>query len=220
MRIYPTRALNFIDRTGLKYGRLLVLRLAEKPKGCKRSYWICKCDCGKEVRIDAAGMVSGRSKSCGCLQIEITIARGKHQESGKGKTTAEYRAWCNMKTRCENPNTSHYKHYGGRGIVICERWASSFENFLSDMGRRPSSKHSVERIDTDKNYEPSNCKWGTDLEQSNNTRRNHFLEHDGKILTISQWSVVTGYRSGAILSRIRAGWSVERALTTPVKMKS
>lgn len=150
------------DAVGQKFGRLLVLALAERKNGLARAH--CRCDCGVERIFYVGNLRHGHSKSCGCVlkKIMADIQR-THGLAG----TTEYRIWTGIKTRCYNPNTRAYPRYGGRGIVLCDRWMA-FENFLADMGPRPSAKHSIDRIDGNGNYEPGNCRWATTVEQSRN----------------------------------------------------
>lgn len=123
----------------------------------KHTYWICRCACGNTKEVRANDLKSGNSQSCGCVKY-------KH---GKTRTT-EYHSWNLMKDRCFNTNCPAFNRYGGRGITVCERWRDSFENFLADMGPRPSPKHSVDRINNDEGYSPDNCRWATDTEQVRN----------------------------------------------------
>jgi len=125
--------------------------------------------------------------------------------------SSEYKVWAGMKGRCADKKQ---KSHGGRGITVCERW-QSFENFYADMGPRPSDKHSIERIDNDGNYEPSNCRWATLSEQMRNTRRNRIVEFRGEKRTISEWAVITGLTHKLITWRLNNGWPAEDALTTP-----
>lgn len=135
------------------------------------------------------------------------------QRHGMTKTP-EYYSWASMKSRCLNPKNDRYAEYGGRGITICKRWIDSFENFYADMGPRPD-KTTLERRDTDGNYEPENCCWATQKEQQSNRRNNNLLTHDGVTLTITEWSRRLGFKERAIAWRLRNGWSVDRALTEP-----
>lgn len=154
---------------GNTYGRINVIsfsRLSINSNGYKTYYWNCICECGTHKEINGACLKRGTTKSCGCLNREETISRAtKHLLCG----TRVYHSWANMKNRCKNESSTQYRWYGGRGITVCDRW-SEFENFLSDMGLPPSDKHSIDRIDTNGNYEPSNCKWSTMKEQCNNRR--------------------------------------------------
>lgn len=138
-----------------------------------------------------------------------------HGDTRNGKRTTEFKAWQAMKTRCNNPNFNGYKYYGGRGIKVCDRWLEGFENFLCDMGRKPSDEYSLERKNGELGYYPENCKWATRIEQLNNTRQNRFLEWDGKRMTVAQWGREIGIRGKTLRERIRKGYSVKEALTLP-----
>ncbi len=139
--------------------------------------------------------------------------RTVHGESRRGKHTAEYRTWAHILTRCENPSCEDFGRYGGRGITVCERW-HNYELFLSDMGRKPSVSHSIERIDNSLGYSPENCKWATPKEQANNTRRNLRFEFGGEILTLAQWSDRLQINYGTLKKRLlRLKWTTERAFT-------
>jgi hypothetical protein len=125
--------------------------------------------------------------------------------------------WESMLARCYNPKTHNYHRYGGRGIHVCERWRTSMAAFFQDMGPRPSDDHTIERIDNDSNYEPSNCRWATKVEQANNRRSCRYVTIDGETLTVSQWCVRNGIRRATVKKRVRGGWSYERALSTPAR---
>lgn len=126
----------------------------------------------------------------------------------------EYQAWSNMLERCRNKNLPNYRRYGGRGIKVCERWLS-FQNFLEDMGRRPSPKHSIERINNDLGYFKENCKWATRVEQCRNMRSNTIMEFNGESRCVAEWAEVYGLSREIVWSRLLRGWTLERALTTP-----
>lgn len=134
------------------------------------------------------------------------------------KKTPEYNSWVAMKGRCYNNNDSHYHRYGGRGIKVCDRWLNSFINFLDDMGNKPTTKHSLDRIDNDGDYSPDNCRWVTNIEQGNNKSDTVFVEYNGIKKTIRQWSDFTGISYKTLRQRLFIyNWPVGKALTTNVR---
>jgi hypothetical protein len=172
------------------------------------------CSCGKEVVKVKESVKSGYIVSCGCLKkenaVKLKLSHGKRR-------TATYRSWAALKTRCTNTKIESYKNYGGRGIKVCGRWLDSFENFLEDMGDRPEGT-SLDRADNDKGYSKENCRWATPKEQARNTSRNRFLTLYGVNQTMAAWTETLEIPTGVISQRLnRSGWSVEKALTTPVK---
>jgi hypothetical protein len=143
------------------------LRVVEIVSTGRKAKWLCICACGTERTIRRDALIQGTTKSCGCL-VREHLKRGQERTTHgdcRQRPTPEYRAWRGMKTRCMNPKKQHYERYGGRGITVCERWISNYEFFLADMGRKPSPKHSLDRINNNGNYEPSNCRWATKKEQ-------------------------------------------------------
>ena len=162
------------DLLGQRFGRLEVIQ-RDRLDGSFR-YWRCRCVCGREKVARGYNLLHGLTSSCGCLQEESRkTAQRRH---GRTKSP-EHRAWVGMRSRCYYPKDASYKHYGARGIVVCERWRQEqgFENFLVDMGPRPSSKHSLDRVNNNGNYEPSNCRWATTTEQQKNRRKYQALEN-------------------------------------------
>ena len=139
-----------------------------------------------------------------------------HYRERYGMEQAEYDIWRMMIKRCADPDDKHYHNYGGRGISVCRRWRASYRHFLADMGPRPSKGYSIERQDNDGNYEPGNCSWSTKREQDRNKRTNHWLTFNGQTLIITDWARLVGVRANVISARLKKGWSVERALTTPL----
>jgi hypothetical protein len=161
-----------LDRVGTQYTRLRVL-LPVGVDAYRYMQWLCVCSCGNFTVVSGRHLTSGATRSCGCLQQEAVRRTGKdnttHTHSRRGQTTAEYRAWCHMWSRCTNPNVERYPNYGGRGIRVCKRW-KRFENFYADVGPRPSERYSIDRIENDGNYEPGNVRWATRSEQRRNRR--------------------------------------------------
>lgn len=200
----------FIDLVGKRFNRWLVISEAPKPEHLKTKqrvvYWLCRCDCGNTGIVAGQSLRTGASQSCGCRQRECPELQNRtHGLSG----TIEYTIWQGIKARCYNPAEPAYRNYGGRGITMCDRWRNSFENFLADMGLRPSLQHSIDRIDCNIGYSPDNCRWATAVEQANNTRKNRFVAHDGQNLTIAQWSRITGIQYHTLGVRVRKGYAPE-----------
>lgn len=211
---------NFDDKTGKRYGMLLVIGFSGKNKH-GQTLWLTKCDCGKEKIALGGGMVCGHTRSCGCLKISTSkTSRRTHGYCSGGKTD-EYKIWLGMKKRCVNKNAKSYEHYGGRGIKVCRRWMK-FENFLEDVGLRPSKNHSLDRFpNKNGNYEPGNVRWATQKQQCGNKRTNLVIEFRGETMTAGEWADKLGIKRFTLYCRLNGyGWSIERALTTPVKVKS
>lgn len=213
-RLAGTIARNLIDLTGRAFGRLTVVSQGETRKGIAR--WNCQCKCGKTSVVTAGHLRSGHTKSCGCA-----MHTGAGSRTHGRCRTPMYFIWTNIIQRCYNPECTHYQNYGGRGVGMCERWRNSFEDFLADMGERPSKNHSVDRYpDQNGNYEPSNCRWATMKQQNRNRRNNTLLTHDGETLTLAEWSERFGVKQATVCYRLKHGWSVADAITTPPLGKS
>jgi hypothetical protein len=173
----------FSDLSNFKTETMEVLfRKGSTPEGKAR--WLCKCFCGNQYEATGTHIRNGNGKHCGCL-------KGKNISNGakthKKSRTKEFKSWCSMKSRCLNKNNRGYKNYGARGIKVCERWVESFSNFFEDMGLAPSPNHSIDRIDVNGNYEPSNCKWATWKEQASNRRNNIYIDFETRSLLFQRF---------------------------------
>lgn len=169
-----------LELTGERIGRLTVLRIFGKSKS-GNNIWLCKCDCGEDVYATAASLKIRHLLSCGCLRTDVI---SKLFSTHGGSNLPEYRVWAKMKDRCYNPKNNRYNQYGKRGIKVCDRWLGEdgFSNFISDMGPRPTQKHSIDRFPNNGtgDYEPSNCRWATIQEQTRNRRNNIWVEYEGE----------------------------------------
>lgn len=202
-----------VDLTGQKFGHLEVLSITTERKHGK-VVWLCKCDCGNFHKVISCNLKSGGTISCGCANKmkfpKINYKHGKHK-------SRIYNIYICMKERCYNPNATSYKDYGGRGIVVCHEWLDDFTNFYNwAISNGYNDTLSIDRINVNGNYEPSNCKWSTSLEQNNNTRRNNYITLNGETHTVSEWSRIKGIRRCTIVARLRNGWNVDKALNTPL----
>jgi hypothetical protein len=181
-----------------------------------RSQWLCHCRCGVTKTIASGKLRNGTTVSCGCHRISATVSRSyKHGSAKRNKTTPEYRAWSGMIGRCYNVKNKKYPDYGGRGITVCQRWRESFEDFLSDIGVRPTGDYSIDRIEVNGNYEPNNCRWATLRQQARNKRTTVLLTLNGETLALSDWAERLGLPEGRIRNRLRLGWAADKALLTP-----
>lgn len=208
-------------KIGERIGRLTIAGEAApyiSPQGIVARKVRCICDCGSVVEVVARQIRAGKTQSCGCLMRDRILETNRtHGESRSSGETAEYRTWGRMKRRCTKPQDKSFSDYGGRGIKMCDRWLNSYDAFLQDVGRRPTPAHSIDRIDVNGHYEPGNVRWATKREQNNNTRVNHIIEFNGERLTLAQWSERTKIGHTTIIHRLKSGWTVERALTQPVR---
>ena len=192
------------DLSNQRFGKLVAIERTGSRN--RRALWMCICDCGNRKEVSSSHLVRGQTKSCGCLKDGII--HGASRRSGRSK---EYYIWLSMRQRCRNPKSKHYHQYGGRGIDVCERW-NDFSAFASDMGPRPSARHTVERRDNDLGYSPDNCYWATMKEQANNTRRNIKVTLGEETMNLSQAVEMLGLRYGTVLNRIHRGMSPEEAI--------
>lgn len=212
----------FIDLTGQRFNRWVVLTYEEKSK------WLCRCDCGEIKKVNSNHLINGRSKSCGCLSREIASKRISIRNKTHGlcvDNSRLYNIWHSMKQRCYyNKNTS-YPNYGGRGIGMCDEWKNNFKSFYDwaiESGYQENAKRgqcTIDRIDVNGNYEPSNCRWTTIKEQSRNKRTNHFITCNGQTKTMAEWSEIMGLSHTTIYDRLKAGLSEEEAVLRKKRKK-
>jgi hypothetical protein len=186
------KVLNINDQIGKVYGRWVIVSIGNFR--CYSKGWIkyvnCRCICGNEKEVELNSLKRGKSTSCGCYNSEIASKTGTTHGflvGLKGKHSSDYEIWIKMKGRCFNSNDSSYQNYGGRGITVCDSWINSFENFITDLGKRPNRNYSLERIDSDKSYYPENCKWILKSQQSRNTRRTIKITYLGKTMCLAEW---------------------------------
>jgi hypothetical protein len=201
-----------ISLLGQRFGKLIVISKTDKRLD-GHICWLCKCDCGNEKILNGRNLRNGNTTSCGCYRnSEIKKRFITHGESANGKWSNEYNCWHHIKSRCINVNNKNYKHYGGRGITICDEWINDFSSFLKDMGRKPTLKHSIERIDNNKGYCKENCRWATQREQCNNRRDNKKTVFDNKEYTISQLGEKLGIRSDRLRWQLKMNWTFEQII--------
>ena len=217
---------NWSMMEGRKFGRLTIT--GKQPVTNNHIYVMCMCDCGTQKIIDSNKLKTGHTKSCGCLKKETTAANNKktkstHCECINHRVSTEYSTYSKMIFRCSNKGNPSYRN---RGIAVCDRWKlgqdglTGFECFLQDMGRRPSTKHSIDRIDNRGSYSPSNCRWATNKEQTNNREVTFYVENDGIKLPLTEWCEHFSINYHTVWTRIKKrGWDAWKAITTPTKRK-
>lgn len=203
-------------RIGRVFARLLVveyINTRHTNRGDARHHYLCRCDCGNTTIVEWHNLRGNHTRSCGCLAKE---GRPIHGHASGGKCSATYISWMSLFSRCYNPKDKRFIAYGGRGINVCERWRESFSNFLDDMGERPIGT-SLDRIDPNGNYDPGNCRWATQKEQQRNRRNNVRVTINGETRCISEWLEVLGMPRSTLDKRRRAGFSLNTALTAPIR---
>lgn len=200
--------------TGTRIGRLVITGPFVRRDGHR--FYPCACDCGNAVSVRIDRLRNGRAKSCGCLRREKVKTNCRtHGECH----SPEYIIWQAMKRRCSGTSKKHRRRYHDRGITVCSRWETSFEAFLADVGRRPSRNHSIDRIDNDKGYEPSNVRWATRSEQQNNRHTNNVIYYKGERLTLTQLSQQTGVPVYVYKHRKDIGYTDDEIVEMPLKRR-
>jgi hypothetical protein len=212
---------NFRDLTGQVFGRWTVLSRA--PSRIERgnnpvTMWKCRCSCGVETEVRAHDLTRGRTVSCGCFKDEVTRARLTTHGHSVGKGTRTYRCWQNMINRCTNPKNKVFSYYGGRGIMVCERWRNSFQAFLEDMGECLPGLE-IDRVENDLGYSKENCRWVTHSANALNRIVTIFVEIKGERMLVSDWSSRSGVAAGLIRERLKNGWEPQRAVFESVKRR-
>lgn len=204
-----TKRIEIADHIGRRFGRLTVNGAG--PRAPK--FWVFRCDCGTEKEVDRYSVFSGDATSCGCYRDE-KIGRQNllHGHTKGGKLSPEFISWRSMLARCYQTSGPRFADHGGRGIIVCERWRHSFENFLSDMGMKPSPEHSLDRINNDGNYEPENCRWATGSQQARNRRSGHFIETTAGRMTIADACERWNIPYAKLHKRVSLGWEPQAAI--------
>lgn len=209
--------MRFIDLTGLRFGKLVVLK--ENGKNLKRNVvlWECVCDCGNICTVAGIDMKRKLTTSCGCMSSR-KIAGERNKTHGMAGTPL-YGVWRSMRDRCKNPNNKSYKDYGGRGISVCEKWLT-FEGFYEDMGNSYAKGLTIERVDSSKGYNNDNCTWIPKSQQTLNRRNNCYFTYNGETLPLQTLCKKNNVTYSMVKKRITLGWSIERALETPSNRKT
>lgn len=206
------RGARFRDLAGLRFGRLIALEVSERKTSSSGTIWKCVCDCGAQSEHSSTCLIEGNTQSCGCLNRERRVEC--NTEHGMSDTLI-HGIWLNLFARCYNPNSPAYSNYGGRGIGVDQRW-HDFATFFADMGHRPDGK-TLDRKDNNGPYSKDNCRWATPKQQGRNKRTNRLLEFRGETKCMVEWCEVLGLKTSTVCRRLNTfGWSVERALSTPV----
>ena len=211
-----------VEVLGQSFGRWTVVAEAA-PDAWKHRRVQCLCQCGQTKVLSLNILRTGDSRSCGCYNWgQSEIRKAERNRSGTPEHhnmtgTPEYVSWVSARSRCHCPTSGNYRHYGGRGIYMCDAWRGSFAAFFRDMGPRPSLSYTLGRIDNDGPYSPENCHWATRFEQGRNTRQNRFVTINEETLCVTDWAARNHINTAIVWSRIQLGWSPERAVSAPVR---
>lgn len=203
---------------GERFERLVVLSLDHRNK-YGTAYYICQCDCGKQVIVRGNHLTDNSTKSCGCYSIDTCYKMVKINTKHNLSHSKLYRVWSSMIHRCYNPNCRAYKDYGGRGIKVCDEWKDNLNIFYDwALNNNYMEGLSIDRINNNGNYEPSNCRWVSRKKQQNNRRNNHYITYNNETHTLTEWSEILHISTSTLFSRIcKSKWDIERAFTTPVR---
>ena len=214
------RPWNYKDLTNQKFNKLTVIKSTDKRTSSGDAIWLCRCDCGNITYVAGGHLKDGHTKSCGCNKKNNLNGSKNHFYRHGLYGTRLHKIYHNMKTRCFNPNLFEYKNYGKRGIKISEEWLDKENGFINFYTWAIANGYrddlTLDRIDVNGNYEPSNCRWATQKEQCNNKRTNVIIEYNGERRTIQEWCEKLNIKYSTLYPRLRRGWSIEKAFTTPV----
>jgi hypothetical protein len=212
-----------VDISNKKFGKLLAVKRCTNMSG--KTAWECKCDCGNITFVTTSNLTCNRIRSCGCLKIKQLLERSTTHNQ---RHTVLYSVWRGLRQRCNNPKHASYHNYGGRGITVCEEWDKSFQAFYdwsyangysTENQKNEKLKLTIDRIDNNGNYEPSNCRWVDRKTQTRNMRTTRFITFNGQNKSVSEWCEIYGIKLQTFNTRIRNGWSIEEALTKPIGSK-
>lgn len=204
-----------------KFGKLIVIKEVKpyiSPSGKKIRKYLCKCDCGNETFVTRGHLTTGHTKSCGCYSVEIGRKNGKQAKHGltyteNGKISRLYRIWSMMKTRCYNTKDAHYRNYGEKGVEVCKEWKEDFQTFYDwAILNGYSDDLTIDRINVNGNYEPTNCRWATEIQQARNRRNTIYITLDGETKPLSEWVEITGIKYVTLYNRLKSGKSPEEIL--------
>ena len=202
------------DLTGQRFGKLTVIKYAGQAKD-NHALWLCQCDCGSEpFAVPSNNLKRSHTTSCGCVRDQILREFAPKNGTHYKRYTRLYNIWANIKRRCDDQNYPRFKDYGGRGITVCDEWKDNFEVFYEwAMSNGYQENLSIDRKNNNGNYEPSNCRWATDVEQANNKRNNHYLTYGKETHTMTEWSRITGISYGTLSYRVnKCSWDIEQIL--------
>lgn len=204
---------SFVDLTGQTFHYLTVKKYLGQKNN--KSLWLCACQCGSETKVSRDKLITGDTKSCGCYAKELPHSQLAHGRS----RSAEYNIWRGAKTRCYNPRYAFFKQYGGRGITMSEKWKNDFSAFYADVGARPSAKHTLDRINNDRGYEPGNVRWVTQKQQCRNKSTSLMVTIGSDTKCVSEWCEIYGVKPATAYSRISQGISPDEAVSRAAALR-
>ena len=202
-----------INLTGERFGKLTAISIDHKGNG-SRTYWKCKCDCGGTRIVSNDHLRNGDVTDCGCYRKHIS-----HWQKHNMSNSRLYTIWSLMKQRCHNKKRVEYKDYGGRGIKVCDEWLNSTTFIDWALNNGYSDELTLDRIDNNGNYCPSNCRWVDKKTQMRNRRNNHCVTYKGQTKTLTEWAEENGLTYAQLLKRLKLGWSFEETISKPINLK-